>query len=126
MRRGRRPILAGFLSALGVGWDEHLKAAINDPFHLLLMPVAGVREQHLGDIGDAGSRAFALGGFEHRLKVAEVGRDGHDLGGDDDLVLVGRQPGRCSPAEPAAARPLHDMRVGVGDVDLPLRRRRGV
>ena len=36
-------------SALGVGRDQHRDAAIDDPLHLLLMPVAGVRDEHLAE-----------------------------------------------------------------------------
>jgi hypothetical protein len=32
---------------------------------------------------------LALGDVEHRLKVSEVGANGLDFGGRDDLVLVG-------------------------------------
>jgi hypothetical protein len=52
------------------------------------MPVAGVREQHAGCLGDAGGLQFALGGVEHRLQVPEVGRGGHHLGGDYDLISL--------------------------------------
>jgi hypothetical protein len=53
------------------------------------VPVAGVGEHHLERVIDAGGRELALGGIEHRLQVPEVGTDGLDLGGQDDLVLVG-------------------------------------
>ena len=36
-----------------------------------------------------GGRELAFGGVEHRLEVSEVGADGLDLGGQNDLVLVG-------------------------------------
>ena len=55
--------------------------------------------------------------------MPEVGRDGHDLGGDHDLVLVGDGLRVVALQEPAAARALDDVRVGVGEVDLALRRR---
>jgi hypothetical protein len=53
------------------------------------VPVAGVGQQHPGQLVDAGGLELALGDVEHRLKVSEVGADGLDFGGQDDLVLVG-------------------------------------
>jgi hypothetical protein len=38
---------------------------------------------------DAGPGELALGGVEHRHEVSEVRADGLDLGGQDNLVLVG-------------------------------------
>jgi hypothetical protein len=63
-------------------------AAIDDALHLFAVPVAGVGQQHLGRVIDAGGSELALRGIEHRLKVPEVGADGLDLGGQHDLVLV--------------------------------------
>ena len=71
------------------GGIEHLDAVVADPLHLLAVPVAGVGEQHPGQLVDAGGVELALGDVEHRLKVSEVGADGLDFGGQDDLVLVG-------------------------------------
>jgi hypothetical protein len=88
-RRAHRRAGSGAVAAFGVGWDQHLDAAVDDLLHLLLMPVAGVGEQHLWDVGDAGGVQLALSGIEHRLQMPEVRGDGHDFGGDDDLVLVG-------------------------------------
>ncbi len=46
---------------------------------------------------------FALGGVEHRFEVPEVRRDGHHLGGDHDLMLVGDGLRVVALQEPAAA-----------------------
>src|SRR3954452_17278299 len=73
-----------------VGRNQDLCAAGDDPLHLLVMPIAGVRKRRLGAGGDAGVGEFGLHGGEHRLEVPEV-RSGDDhLGGEHDLVLVGR------------------------------------
>jgi hypothetical protein len=77
------------LRLLASGGDQYLDAAIDDVLHLLLMPVAGIGEQHLGAVADAGGLELALGGVEHRFEVPEVRCGGHHFGGDDDLVLVG-------------------------------------
>jgi hypothetical protein len=53
------------------------------------VPVAGVGQQHPGPFVDVGPGELALGGVEDRLEVSEVAADGLDLGGQDDLVLVG-------------------------------------
>ena len=90
--------------------------------HLLAVPVAGVGQQHPGRLVDAGRVQFVLGGVEHRFQVPEVGADGRDLGGQDDLVLVGDGLGVV--ALDPAAQPLDDLRVRVGDVDPALRDRR--
>ena len=119
------PTRAGPLSALGVRRDQHRDSAVDDVLHLLLMPVAGVGEQHLRDLGDAGGVQFALSGVEHRFQVPEVRRDGHHLGGDHDLVLVGDGLRVVALQKPAAARALDDVRVRVGEVDLALRCRGG-
>ena len=63
-----------------------------------------------------------LGGVDHRLEVAEVGRVGVDLCRDHDLVLVADCLGVV--ALDVAARRLDVPRVRVGDVDLARRRRR--
>jgi hypothetical protein len=65
-----------------------LNAAVDDALHLLALPVAGVGQQHLRRLVDAGGGELALGGGEHRLEVAEVGADGLDLGGQNDLMLL--------------------------------------
>jgi hypothetical protein len=49
---------------------------------------------------------LALGRVEHRFQVPEVGRDGHHLGGDHDLVLVGDRLRVVALQEPATARAL--------------------
>jgi hypothetical protein len=103
------PAWAGAFAALGVGRDQHCDAAIDDALHLLLMPVAGVAEQHPRDIGDAGCHEFALGGVEHRFEVSEVRRDRHDFGGDHDLVFVGDGLGVVALQEPAPARAFDDV-----------------
>src|SRR5204863_949586 len=77
------------LAFAGVGWDEDLAAVGDRSFHLALMPVAGVGEDDAGRLLDADARKLAAGGVEHRLEVSEISAGGLDLGGDDDLVLVG-------------------------------------
>jgi hypothetical protein len=57
--------------------------------HPFAVPVAGVGQQHLGRVVDAGRGELALGGVEHRLQVPEIGADGLDLGSQHDLVFVG-------------------------------------
>jgi hypothetical protein len=71
----------------GVGRDQYLDATVDDVLHLFAVPVAGVGQQHRGWFIDVGRLRFALGGVEHRLEMSEVGADGFDLGGEDDLVL---------------------------------------
>ena len=46
---------------------------------------------------------FALSGVEHRLQMPEVRGDGHHLGRDHDLVLVGDGLRVVALHEPAAA-----------------------
>ena len=53
------------------------------------MPVAGVGQHDAGRLLDADALKLAARGVEHRLEVTEVTAGGLDLGGDDDLVLVG-------------------------------------
>jgi hypothetical protein len=73
------------------------------------MPVAGIAEQHLRDSGHAGGCQFVLRGVEHRFQVPEVRGDGHDLGGNHDLVLVGDGLGVIALQEPAPARAFDDV-----------------
>src|SRR5215207_11183272 len=54
-------------AALGVGRDQYLDAAIDDPLHLLLMPIASVRDEHLRNFRDAGGVKLALSRVEHRF-----------------------------------------------------------
>jgi hypothetical protein len=75
---------------------------VADPLHLFAVPVAGVGQQHPGQLVDAGLE-LALGDVEHRLKVPEVGADSLDLGGQDDLVLVGDGLRVVAPQEAAQA-----------------------
>ena len=88
--------------AAGVGRDEHLDAAVGDPLHLFAVPAARVGQQHPGPLVDAGRRALALGGVEHRLEVSEASADGLDLGGQHDLVLVGDRLGVVALQKPQA------------------------
>jgi hypothetical protein len=61
-----------------------------------------------------------MGGGKHRLEQTEVrGRD-RDLGGDDDLLLVGDGLGVVA-LKPAAGA-LDQPRIQVGGVDRALRR----
>src|SRR5215213_1700932 len=105
--------------ATGVGRDEHLDAAVGDALHLFAVPVAGVGEQHPGRVVDAGRVEFVLGGVEHRLEMTEVAADRFDLGGHDDLVLVGDGLGVVA-LDPSAQR-LDDLGVGIGEIDRALR-----
>ena len=54
------PTRPSAFAALGVGRDQHRDAAIDDPLHLLLMPVAGVGEEHLRNLRDAGALLMLL------------------------------------------------------------------
>jgi hypothetical protein len=65
---------------------------------------------------------FVLGGVEHRFQVPEVGADGGDFGGQDDLVLVGDGLGVV--ALDPSAQPLDDLGVRVGEIDPARRDRR--
>ena len=58
-----------------------------------------------------------LGGVEHRLQVPEVGADGLDLGGQDDLLLVGDGLGVV--ALHPAAQPLDDLESGSVTLTRP-------
>lgn len=69
-------------STAGIGRDEYLGASGDDVLHLVKMPVAGVGEHRPKRVVDAGVAQLALGGLDHRLEVAEVGRGDHHLGGD--------------------------------------------
>jgi hypothetical protein len=109
------PAAASALALAGVRRDQHLDATIDDVLHLLLMPVAGIRKQHLRPPGAAGDFKLALRGVEHRLQMPEVGRRRHHFGGDDDLALIGHRLGVVALNE--AAQPLHDTRIGVTDID---------
>jgi hypothetical protein len=46
-----------------------------------------IGDDGLRRVGDARPLELGRGRLDHRLEVAEVGRLGGDLGGDDDLVL---------------------------------------
>jgi hypothetical protein len=66
------PARPGAFAFAGIRWDQHRDALVDDPFHLALVPIAGVRQQHPGRFGDASGAQLALGGVEHRLEVPEV------------------------------------------------------
>jgi hypothetical protein len=70
---------------------QDLDAVGGDALHLILVSAAGVGEHDLGGVGDAGAVKLATGRVEDRLEVAEVGRVDGDLGGDNDLPVVGRR-----------------------------------
>jgi len=55
---------------------------------LVVVPMAGVGDDHGRRLGDAGAGQLALGRADHRFKVAEIRRVGVELGGEDDLALV--------------------------------------
>jgi hypothetical protein len=65
------------------------------------VPVAGIGEHHLGCVTNPGRLQFVLGSLEHRLQLPEVRRDGHHLGGDHELMLVGDRLGVVALDEPA-------------------------
>src|SRR5215210_9402578 len=60
--RAAVPTWAGAFAAFGVGRDQHRNAAIDDPLHLLLVPIARIGKQHLRNLRDAGGVQLALGG----------------------------------------------------------------
>src|SRR3954453_17160831 len=80
-----------------------------DPFHLRLVPIAGVRDEDRWQLRDAGGVELALSSVKHRFQMTEVRRDGHHLGGDHDLVLVGDSLGVVTLQEAAPARAFDDM-----------------
>src|SRR3954447_1982919 len=69
------PAAPGTLALGGVGGNQDRGAAINDAFHLLLMPVAGVGQQDSWAFVNARCCEFALRGVEHRFELSEVRRD---------------------------------------------------
>ena len=81
--------------------------------------LASVGQQHLGPLVDAGGRELAAGRGKHRLEMPEVGADRLDLGGQHDLVLVGDRLRVVALQEPEQS--FDAARVGVGDIDAPLR-----
>jgi hypothetical protein len=60
-------------AALGVWRDQHPDALVDDPLHLLVVPVAGLGQQHVRGLVDAGRRQLALGGGEHRSRCPKSG-----------------------------------------------------
>jgi hypothetical protein len=68
-----------------------------------LASAAGVGEHDLGGVGDAGAVKLATGRVEDRLEVAEVGRVDGDLGGDNDLPVVGRRLSAAACSRPRIA-----------------------
>src|SRR3954451_2760208 len=89
-----------------IRWDEHLAAGGVRAFHLTLVPVAGVGQHDTGRFLKADALKLAARGVEHRLEVPEVAAGGHDLGGEDDLVLIGDGLGVVALDE--TAQPLDD------------------
>ena len=83
-----------------------------------LVPVAGVGDDNVRRVGDADGLSSLRGGVEHRFEVPEVGRVDRDLGGDDDLLLVGRRLGVVA-LQPARAAPLTNRESGSVILILP-------
>src|SRR3954453_20110709 len=69
------PAAAGTPALAGVGGNQDRGAAINNAFHLLPMPVAGVGQQDSWAFVNARCCEFALRGVEHRFELSEVRRD---------------------------------------------------
>ena len=115
------PARPGAFALVGVGRDEHRDALAGDVLDLLLVPVAGVGDDHAGLLGDAGRVEFCLCGVDHWAEMSEVWRVGIDLRGDHDLVLV--DDGLGVVALDVAARCLEVLGVRVGHVHLPGRGR---
>jgi hypothetical protein len=82
------------LASAGVRRDQHPDAVGDDAFHLVLVPIAGVREHDLRILGDAGGVKLAAGRVEDRFEMAEVGRVDGDLGGDELPEELATQHGR--------------------------------
>jgi hypothetical protein len=53
------------------------------------VPEAGVGEDDLGRVGDAGRLEFLAGGGDHRLEAVALVAASDDVGGDDDLPFGG-------------------------------------
>jgi hypothetical protein len=53
------------------------------------MPVAGVGQHDARRLAHTDGVELAAGCIQHGLQKPEVRGGGHDLGGEDDLVLVG-------------------------------------
>ena len=66
------PAGAGAFALVGVGRDQHRHAPSGDLFHLRLVPVAGVGDDHAGLLGDAGGFELRQRGVDHRAEVPEV------------------------------------------------------
>jgi hypothetical protein len=86
------------------------------------VPEAGVGEDDLGRVGDAGRLEFLAGGGDNRLEAVALVAASDDVGGDDDLPFGG--DGLRGVALQKAAGRLDRPRVRIGDVDAPRRRRR--
>ena len=69
------PAAAATRALAGVRGNQDRDAAINNAFHLLLMPVAGVGQQDSWALVNARCCEFALRGVEHGFELSEVRRD---------------------------------------------------
>ena len=107
------PAWPGAFAFVGVGWDENRDALADDLLHLLLVPVAGVGDDHAGLLGDASRFEFLQCRVDHWAEMPEVGA-GVDLSGDHDLVLVDDR--LAVVALDIAARCLEVLGVRVGHV----------
>src|SRR5271155_5019814 len=66
------PSRTGALALAGIRRDQYRDPVVDDVLHLLLVPVAGIGEQHSRRLGDTCRLKLALGCVEHRLEVTEV------------------------------------------------------
>jgi hypothetical protein len=71
------------------------------------MPLAGVGDNDLRRVADAGGDQLVAGRGQHRREVPEVRGGGHDLGGDDQVLLVADRLGVV--ALDLAAHPVHEL-----------------
>src|SRR5947207_2865608 len=77
---------AAVRSRAGV-WGERARAALPSYLvDLLEVPVAGVGDDDVRRIGNAGAGQLAARRGEHRGEVPEVRGGGHDLGGNDQVA----------------------------------------
>ena len=101
---------------------EHSRSVFLQALDLGSVEVAGVGEQELWLLIDAGLVELRLGGLRHRLETVALVRSLDQLGGDDHLALARSHLGGVALDE--AGGGLDRLRVGIGDVDAAGRLRR--
>jgi len=107
-----------------IGWGQDLDSVRGEPVHLLVMPIPAVSKRDVELLSDAGVRELCSGGGDHRSEMPEVRRVAVDLSRDHHLLLGHDRLGVVTLHVPAE-RP-HIPRVRIGQVDRPLRLRRGI